>query len=74
MKDVYSHMTDEEFLDVLDNTGNGHYDDHEAAKRIRTLRSRLAECEKAMEALYHDDYGSALAYVTYKSKHAPTEG
>lgn len=84
MGKTYGHMTDEEFLRVLDNTGPYHTDDHEAAERIRALRSRLAEAEGVMADQYDAlmafrlDRPSVLAYVmpacekyeAYKSKHA----
>jgi len=48
MKHTYSHMTDDEFLEFLDNYGNGHTAIHEAAIRIRKLQA--AQQQRATDA------------------------
>ena len=62
-------MSDEEFLESLDDSGEGWHYMHEAAKRIRRLKSELAQPEDSANPVIecwfcHKKYGKGIKCTT----------
>ena len=60
-------MTDDEFLETLDDYGSGRYVEHEAAKRIRRLKRKLLQQKDAADGSYNGD----KATRTYSGDYCP---